>query len=170
MGLADASRGSDCWESIKPPTTEHCVAFQGMPTPLSVITGSCHHGAARWMQMVPASSETSVGRRRYGAIYKAGDDPYPDRYAHVWNQCLICTVSLFWLIPVPNSVQAAAAPVFKDIPDEFLRCRTFFLLHLEELNVLCRGSRPRCIWHKSKLKKKKKEKQINWQINTQTPS
>lgn len=149
MGLADASPGSDCWESIKPPTTEHCVAFQGMPTPLSVITGSCHHGAARWMQMATASSETSGGRRRYCAIYKAGDDPEPDRYAHVWNQCLICTLSLFWLIPVPNRLRRP--PFLRTL---FHRCRTFFRLHLEELNVLLSGSRPRCIWHKSKSKRK----------------
>lgn len=55
-------RGSDCGDSIKPPTAEYCVTFAGMPTLLSVITQSCHRGALRGMQMIVAGPRISAGK------------------------------------------------------------------------------------------------------------
>lgn len=114
IDLADASPGSDCWESIKAPAAEHCVAFQGMPTPLSVITGSCHHGAVRWMQKRSQQVQRRLQEEGVAAPFiKQEMDPDPDGYAYAWNQCLICAVSLFWLIFVPTSAMAAAAPLLR---------------------------------------------------------
>lgn len=114
MGLADASQGSDCWESIKALTAEHCVAFQGMPTPLSIITGSCHHGAVRWMQKWSQHVQRRLQEEGVAVPFiKQEMDPDPDGYADAWNQCLICTVSLFWLIFVPTCAMAATAPLLR---------------------------------------------------------
>lgn len=129
MGLADASRGSDCWESIKALTAEHCVAFQGMPTPLSVITGSCHPGALRRMQKWSHPVQRRLQEEGVVAPFiKQEMDPDPDGYAYAWNQCLICTVSLFWLIFVPTSAMATTAPPFKDTLDKFLCCSAKYYL------------------------------------------
>lgn len=143
MGLADASRGSDCWESIKAPTAEHCVAFQGMPTPLSVITGSCHHGAVRWMQKMSQQVQRCLQEESAAAPFiKQEMDADPDGYAYVWNHCLICTVSLFWLSFVPTSAMAAAASVW-GLFGQISRLQNIFIGY--RITEFCHRSG--CIWH-----------------------
>lgn len=116
--------GSDCWESIKASTAEHCVAFQGMPAPLSVITGNCHRGAVRWMQKRSQEVQRHLQEDGVAApLIKQEMDPDPDGYAYAWNQCL--DLHRLFVLNDFSSYQCddCRSPLSKDILDKFLCCR-----------------------------------------------
>lgn len=54
MCLMEASKGSDCWDSIKPLTAEYCVTFQGNANP-----AICHKSKLSLRSSMPHANDHS---------------------------------------------------------------------------------------------------------------